>query len=66
MNLWGAFWAAWGIAGAVVEAAALAQKDHKGKTLSSNLQAIVLRKGVRRLSLVAWGVFSVWFAFHIW
>lgn len=68
MNGWSAFWLAWVAAGIVVETAALAGKRAPRDTLSQNIQWLV-RVGhpiARRVGVVGWFVFAVWFADHIW
>lgn len=64
--MWPWFWAVWALAGVIVETAAIAGRRVPRDTLSRNIQWLVLRPGIRRISLAGWAAFSVWFAFHIW
>jgi len=65
-------WMAWGIAGVLIETAALALRRWRRKnekdTLSSFLEWAFTKHGatMRRLTLASWFGFAIWFSDHIW
>lgn len=60
------FWAAWALAGVIVETLAIRGSRQDLDTLSRNIQWLVRRPVVRWVAMAGWVTFSAWFVPHIW